>query len=57
MTNKIPKNIEDIADKRLMTPGLKQFRRYKCRECGKRFATIGNARNHVHSLKHLEAKQ
>jgi hypothetical protein len=51
------KNIENISSQRAFTPNIKQFRPWKCKECNKRFATAGQAKNHKCSIKYLKAKK
>lgn len=57
MNIKAFKNIEDIESQRAFTPGLKQFRKWRCKECGKRFTTAGNAKNHECSIKYLKLRE
>jgi len=51
------KNIEDIDSKRGYTPSVLQFRKWRCKVCGKRFTTTGQAKNHKCSTKYLKPRE
>jgi tRNA(Ile2) C34 agmatinyltransferase TiaS len=51
------KNIENIEAQRVFSPSILQFRKYKCKECGKRFTNAGRAKNHKCSTKYLKPRE